>query len=233
MKTKISLLIILSSFIFTIPVQGQSSKKKVWLSGIVIDNAGNPVSGAMILIDKKNTNIVTDAKGFYKVRIRPDAGEITIFTFSGVTEKVLIEGRTSLNVTLRNSGNPVENKPAADNKVNVGYGDVEKKDLTSQVNKLNPEKNKYESYSNIYDMLKGAVSGVQVIGKNIIIQGQSPQNSTPLFVVNGVAVTSIDNIQPIEVKSVEVLKGAAASIYGARGANGVILINLKTGPENK
>ena len=232
MKTKILLLIILSSFILSIPVQGQNSKKKVWLSGIVTNNAGNPVSGAMILIDKKNTNIVTDTKGFYKVKIRPDAGEITIFTFTGVTEKVLIEGRTSLNVTLKSAENNVENQPVADNKVNVGYGDVEKKNLTSQVNKLNPEKNKYESYSNIYDMLKGAVSGVQVIGKNIIIQGQSPENGTPLFVVNGVAVTSIDNIQPIEVKSVEILKGAAASIYGSRGANGVILISLKTGPDD-
>ncbi len=234
MKTKVLLLIILSLFILTIPVQGQNSKKKVRLSGIVTDNAGNPVSGAMIIIDKKNTNIVTDTKGFYNVKIRPDAGEITVFTFSGVTEKVMINGRTELNITLSSSRNAEENQAVADTKVDVGYEKIEKKDVTSQVTKLNSDKNKYASYSNIYDMLKGGVPGVQVIGKSIIIQGMSSPTMTnePLFVVNGIIVTSIDDIHPIEVKSIEVLKGGAASIYGSRGANGVILISLKTGPDN-
>jgi TonB-dependent SusC/RagA subfamily outer membrane receptor len=204
------------------------------LSGIVTDNAGNPVSGAMIIIDKKNTNIVTDTKGFYKVKIRPDAGEITVFTFSGVTEKAMIKGRTELNITLNSSRNAEENQAVADNMVDVGYGKIEKKNVISQVNKLNSDRNKYASYSNIYDMLKGAVPGVQVIGKSIIIQGMSSSTMTtkPLFVVNGIIVTSIDDIHPVEVKSVEVLKGAAASIYGSRGAYGVILISLKTGPDN-
>jgi TonB-dependent SusC/RagA subfamily outer membrane receptor len=234
MKTKILLFIILTSFVLTIPAPAQNSKKKVWLSGIVTDNAGNPVKGAMILIDKKNTNVVTDDKGFYKVKIRPDAGEITIFTFSGVTEKVMIKGQTALNITLNSSRNAEENQVVADNKVDVGYGKIEKKDVTGQVSKLNSDKNKYSSYSNVYDMLKGAVPGVQVIGKSVTIQGMSSPTMTnePLFVVNGITVTSIDDIHPIEVKSVEVLKGATASIYGARGANGVILINLKTGPDN-
>jgi TonB-dependent SusC/RagA subfamily outer membrane receptor len=234
MKTKVLLLIILSSFILTIPVQGQNSKKKVRLSGIVTDNAGNPVSGAMIFIDKKNTNIVTDTKGFYKVKIRPDAEEITVFIFSGVSEKVMIKGQTELNITLNSSRNAQENQAVAENKVDIGYGKIEKEDVTSQVNKLNLDRNKYASYSNVYDMLKGAVPGVQVIGKSIIIQGMSSRTmiNEPLFVVNGIIVTSIDDILPVEVKSVEVLKGGAASIYGSRGANGVILISLKTGPDN-
>ncbi|MCX6328516.1 MAG: TonB-dependent receptor plug domain-containing protein [Bacteroidia bacterium] len=234
MKTKILLFIILASFVMTIPTSSQTSKKKVWLSGIVTDNAGNPVKGAMILIDKKNTYVVTDDKGFYKVKIRPDAGEITIFTFPGVIEKVMIKGQTELNITLNSSRNAEENQAVADNKVDFGYEKIEKEDVSSQVNKLNTDKNKYASYSNVYDMLKGAIPGVQVIGKSIIIQGISSPTMTnePLFVVNGIIVTSIDDIHPVEVKSIEVLKGAAASIYGSRGANGVILINLKKGPDD-
>jgi TonB-dependent SusC/RagA subfamily outer membrane receptor len=234
MKTRILLFIILASFVMTIPTSSQTSKKKVWLSGIVTDNAGNPVKGAMILIDKKNTYVVTDDKGFYKVKIRPDAGEITIFTFPGVIEKVMIKGQTELNITLNSSRNAEENQAVADNKVDFGYEKIEKEDVSSQVNKLNTDKNKYASYSNVYDMLKGAIPGVQVIGKSIIIQGISSPTMTnePLFVVNGIIVTSIDDIHPVEVKSIEVLKGAAASIYGSRGANGVILINLKKGPDD-
>lgn len=235
MKIKVFLLILFSFFILTITVQGQKSKKKIWLSGVVKDNSGNPVPGAMILIDKKNSNVVTDDKGFYKVRIHQDAGEIIIFTFSGVTEKVMIKGQTVLNITLNSSTKEEGNQPVADNKVNIGYEKIEEKDVTSPVSKLNSDKNKYASYSNVYDMLKGSVAGVQVTGKSITIRGMSSPSMTnePLFVVNGVIVSSIDDIHPVEVKSVEVLKGAAASIYGSRGANGVILINLKTGPDNK
>jgi TonB-dependent SusC/RagA subfamily outer membrane receptor len=135
---------------------------------------------------------------------------------------------------LNSSRNAQENQAVAENKVDIGYGKIEKEDVTSQINKLNSDRNKYASYSNVYDMLKGAVPGVQVIGKSIIIQGMSSRTMTnePLFVVNGIIVTSIDDILPVEVKSVEVLKGGTASIYGSRGANGVILISLKTGPDN-
>jgi TonB-dependent starch-binding outer membrane protein SusC len=78
-------------------------------------------------------------------------------------------------------------------------------------------------------MLRGAVPGVQVIGKSIIIQGISTINAStdPLFVVDGLVVNSIDDVQPIEVLSVDILKGSAASIYGSRGSTGVILITLK------
>jgi TonB-dependent SusC/RagA subfamily outer membrane receptor len=82
-------------------------------------------------------------------------------------------------------------------------------------------------------MLKGAVPGLQVIGQNITIQGQDFHNGNPLLVVDGNVVSSVDDIQPVTVKSVEVLKGASASIYGSRGASGVILIHLKGTSERK
>ena len=77
-------------------------------------------------------------------------------------------------------------------------------------------------------MIRGEVPGVQVNGTSIIIQGASSLtlSTEPLFVVDGIVVNSIDYISPISVKSIEILKGSAASIYGSRGANGVILIRL-------
>jgi TonB-dependent SusC/RagA subfamily outer membrane receptor len=77
-------------------------------------------------------------------------------------------------------------------------------------------------------MIQGKVPGVDVVGNKITIRGVGSLNlsSDPLFVVDGVAVSSIDNISPREVKSITVLKGASAAIYGTRGANGVILITL-------
>jgi TonB-dependent SusC/RagA subfamily outer membrane receptor len=80
-------------------------------------------------------------------------------------------------------------------------------------------------------MIKGEVPGVQVNGTSITIRGTgSIMSSTePLFIVDGIAVNQISDISPVEVKSIEVLKGASASIYGSRGANGVILIRRHSG----
>jgi TonB-dependent SusC/RagA subfamily outer membrane receptor len=77
-------------------------------------------------------------------------------------------------------------------------------------------------------MIRGEVPGVQVNGTSIMIRGATTINSgtEPLFVVDGVPVMTVDNIQPQMVKSIQVLKGSAASIYGSRGSNGVIIINL-------
>ncbi len=113
--------------------------------------------------------------------------------------------------------------------VNIGYGKVKKKDLTTPTGQIDGREHKYDSYTNIYDMIRGEVPGVQVIGTQVLIRGTSSINSSndPLLVVDGMSVSSIDNISPREVKSISVLKGSDAAIYGTRAAGGVILIDLK------
>jgi len=100
--------------------------------------------------------------------------------------------------------------------------------MTGTVNKIDGTNPKYASYRNIYDMIRGEVAGVQVMGNSIRIQGVGSLNlsTEPLYVVDGMVVSSIAEIQPYNVKSIEILKGSSASIYGSRGANGVILIKL-------
>jgi TonB-dependent SusC/RagA subfamily outer membrane receptor len=235
MKYKVLTLCLLSLFILILPLVGQKENKKRTLSGYVTDDKGNPVAGAMVIIDKNNTGKVTDSKGYYKVKVRPDASRISIFTFKGGNADVQIEKRTTINITLIGSQSDSQiSKPEAE-RVEIGYGSVKKEDVTNQVSKLEVDKNKYAAYPNIYDALRGTVAGLQVRGKSITIQGISSNNpnSEPLFVVDGMIVSSIDFILPNDVKSIEVLKGAAASIYGSRGANGVILIKLISGPQNK
>jgi TonB-dependent SusC/RagA subfamily outer membrane receptor len=236
MKQKTIFLISLAIVFAYIPLSAQkNSNKKIVVSGYVTDESMNPVSGAIILIDKNRTNATTDSRGFYKVKVKPDAKIFTVFSpLSGAGEDS-IKGRSSINIKLNRIQSKTEVKTETDNSVNIGYGYVDPKNSTQQINKIDGSGNKYASYNNIYEMLRGAVPGVQVIGKSIIIQGISTINAStdPLFVVNGSVVNSIDDIQPIEVLSVDVLKGSAASIYGSRGSTGVILITLKGAHNHK
>jgi len=216
-------------------MSGQKKNKKFTVSGYVMDTGKNPVAGAIILLDKNNTGRVTDDEGFYKLKVKPDAGTITIFTMYGASAEASIDGRTSINFVLEKASpvsSQVQNKEKADDVVDIGYGVVKKKDLTYSVSKTNITEKNYSSYTNIYDLLRATVPGIQVSGEKIYIRGISTLNAStdPLFVVNGSITESIDNIQPVDVKSIQVLKDASASIYGVRGSNGVILINtIKAG----
>jgi TonB-dependent SusC/RagA subfamily outer membrane receptor len=216
---------------------GQNRNKKITVTGIVLDAKQKPVEGAAIFIDKIKTNSVTDQKGYYKVKVSPDAKEILVFTlFNGASEEA-INGRTTINFTMRGKSTETSYKDKNDqNKtVNVGYGTVQKKDVTTQVGVIDGQDPKFASYQSIYDMIRGRIPGVEVNGKSIKIMGSSSLNvsTEPLFVVDGVIVNSIDDISPQTVKSIEVLKGPAASVYGTRGSNGVILITRLSGKDKK
>jgi Outer membrane receptor for ferrienterochelin and colicins len=235
MKSKYSFLFLLSLFVFVLPLSGQKANKKKILTGYVTDANMNPVSGAMILIDKNRTNVSTDSRGYYKVKIKPDATLLTVFSVTTGAGEDSIRRRTSINIKLNTTQSKAKVKTETDNSVNIGYGSVDPKNSTQHINNIDNSGNKYDSYNNIYDMLKDAIPGAQVSGKSIIIQGITTFNSSTdaLMVVNGFVVNSIDDIQPNEVKSIDVLKGSAASIYGSRGANGVVLITLKGAPNKK
>lgn len=113
--------------------------------------------------------------------------------------------------------------------ITLGYAGVDGDVNNYSVKKVKPLKDKsVQSYSNMYDYLRGHVPGLLVSNGNIIIRGIGTNgDSSPLIMVDGVEMTDISNIDPNYVSSVEVLKDASASMYGARGANGVILISMK------
>lgn len=117
--------------------------------------------------------------------------------------------------------------------VNVGYGYVKKSKLTNSVSSVNMDQNEVASYSDIGEYLQGRVSGLSVIKDGarcrFMIRGIGTINGTsePLIIVDGVEVSDISYLNPRDIRSVEVLKDSSASIYGARGAFGVILITTR------
>ncbi|MBN2665451.1 MAG: TonB-dependent receptor plug domain-containing protein [Bacteroidales bacterium] len=228
MRTKIIFLIIMAMVSLNV-VSAQKSGKKIKISGHVVDGTLTPVANAIVMIDGEKTNILTDQKGHFKIKVKPDNTKVGIFTMTnGILEEPL-DGRKTINFNFEGSVpvQMVETDPL-DETVDIGYGSVKKRSMTGTVNKIDGTNPKYASYRNIYDMIRGEVAGVQVMGNSIRIQGigSLTLSTEPLYVVDGTVVASISDIQPYNVKSIEILKGSSASIYGSRGSNGVILIKL-------
>jgi TonB-dependent SusC/RagA subfamily outer membrane receptor len=234
MRVRILLSIFLALILFT-GLFGQKSGKKITITGNVTDETGASIANAIIMVDGEKTGYVTDRKGFYKIKARQGDKKISVFTFTDGIVEELIGGRRRIDFKFR--GSVPDQKGAeidpGDEPIDIGYRVVKQRSVTAPVGKIDGTKPKYASYSTIYEMIRGEVPGVHVNGNSIMIRGATTINSgtEPLFVVDGVPVITIDNIQPQMVKSIEVLKGSAASIYGSRGSNGVILINLLTGKD--
>jgi TonB-dependent SusC/RagA subfamily outer membrane receptor len=232
-----AILTILLSFLIVAVSSGQKNNKKVLITGIVTDVFKRPLVGALILIDSKNTNAVTNTNGIYKIKVRPDADSITIITFTSGVSTVPIMGRTKIDFvlgTVDKSKQDAQIKPENEKQVDVGYGNINRKDLLTPVSTIDGRNNKYAAYKDIYEILKGT-PGVIVRGNSVQIQGPSSINSgtEPLYVVDGMIVSTVDGISPSMIESISVLKGASASIYGSRGANGVILVTLINGFEKE
>lgn len=231
MRPKFLTLFILA-LLFASFASGQKDVKKITITGVVLDSHQLPVKNAEILIDGFDSGFSTNKKGTYKIRVNPSVKKIGVFALPPTVIEDPINGRTTINFTLNDSivKRIVRRKNAYEEEtVNVGYGNEKRKNLTTPVDKIDATKEKYASYKSIYDLIRGEVPGVQVSGTSILIRSASSVNSgtEPLYIVDGVPVNSLEGIQPQNVKTIEVLKGSAASIYGTRGSNGVIIITLK------
>lgn len=232
MRLKLLILIAVTSVAIT-NIYGQKGSSQLTITGLVTDSNNKPISGAMIYIDEANTNKVTSNKGIYKVKTSAGSKLISVYTLSNGMAESIIDGRTTINFTLSLTlaeQNEAQLNRIANEKAGESTVPEDRSNKSSSFNKIEGNLNKNMQYSNIYEMITGTIPGVQVNGKNIVIRGQSSLYNTsgPLFVVNGVIVTSIDHIRPIDVKSIEVLKSSSAAIYGSRGSNGVILIEVLT-----
>ena len=202
----------------------KGSDKLIKISGKVMTQNNDPVVGAVLYIDNLKTNIITDNKGSYKIKVSPSSVNLEVRSSDYGNSEIAINGQTTINFTLKGidekaslPGNKAKDEVA---------GDSDNKTAKSKGRKMN-------TYTDIYQMIRGEVSGVVVSGRSIMIrQGHSfLGSSAPLFVVNGVIVPGIDNVNPLEVKSIAVLKGSQAAMYGLNGSNGVLKITLKNGSE--
>lgn len=173
----------------------------------------------------------TDLDGNYSIEVSAD--ETLVFSFIGYTaQEILVGNQTTINVVLQ------PDVALLDEVVVVGYGSQEKKEITSSVASIKPEDFNKGNISNPTQLLQGKVAGLSITrpggdpngGFNIRLRGLSTfgANSSPLIVLDGVPGADLNNVDPNDIVSIDVLKdGSGAAIYGARGSSGVILITTK------
>jgi len=214
------------------------------IKGKVTDKEkGEGLPGVNVVIKGTSTGTTTDGTGAYTLSV-PESGAILVFSFVGyVSQELPVGNRSVLDVAIESD------TKALSEVVVIGYGTARKSDLTGAVGSVKEEQLKERPAPSLNQALQGKVSGVQVnvnSGRpggrsNVRIRGFSSINSSnnPLYVVDGVMLpqgtqnqysSAIDYINPNDIVSVEVLKDASSTaIYGARGANGVILVTTKKG----
>lgn len=234
MKIK-SLLLVIISFI-TVSLYAQN----VWVKGRIIDSAKNPIVGATITAKGISKGTQSDEKGFFSLKLN-DAKSTTIdISFVGYKSKSIKTTATEgLLITLEKDINQLEDL------VVVGYQTVRRKDVMASVASVDAKQLKDVVVNSAAEMLNGRLAGVTATTSEgapdadvrVRVRGgmSITQDNTPLYVVDGVQVENALNvIAPQDIQSIDVLKDAAAtSIYGARGANGVIIITTKAGKPGK
>ena len=231
MKVRLIFFILLSALCIT-SITAQKSNKKITITGTVINASKEPIANAIVMIDDQKTNSITDSKGNYKIKVKSTATKIGIFTFGQGTSEEIINGRTEIDFTFgtKSSRQPTDQAVApVEQGASTGYGLVKKKDATTTVNSIDGTNKKYASYHSLIEMIEREVSGVRLNGSRVIIQGSKDLfgDVSAIIVVDGVTMDELPDIPPSSVKSIDVLKGAAAAIYGSRAYGGAIVIKTK------
>lgn len=206
------------------------------VTGTVIDEAGEPIIGASVQVQGTKSGAVTDFDGNFSVSAARNA--TLIITYVGyITETIKVSDRSDIKVTMR------ADQTNLNEVVVIGYGVQKKKLLTGATVQVKGDDIAKLSTTDAFTALQGQTPGVTILqnsgqageGYKVNIRGiGTTGNSDPLYVIDGVAGGSLNDLNPSDIESIDVLKDAAsAAIYGARAANGVILVTTKQGKTGK
>ena len=229
------LLISLSLFFLVNPAYAQGGFA---VKGVIVDKTGFPLPGANVMEKGTSNGTITDLDGNFSLNVSKKGVTLTV-SFMGYTPKDVVVKDKTMNITLE------ENAKLLDEVVVVGYGTMKKRDVTGAITSISSEAIEQKMATNVFEALQGTTAGVQVVSgsgqpgesSSIKIRGTSTfsaEGVTPLYIVDGVPLESIDGINTNDITSMEILKDAAsAAIYGSRSANGVIIITTKSGQEGK
>lgn len=233
---------LLITFILFFQFNVFAQENDIVVEGKVIDDTGIPMPGVNIIQVGTSNGVVTNFDGEFVIDVPPDA--VLQFSYVGyVVTKIEVDGRTNLEVIMEPSAS------ALDEVVVIGYGTQKKSDLTGAIGSVKAEELAERPAASMNQAIAGRVAGVNVSsgsgrpgGRTVVrIRGNTSVSiaNTPLYVIDGVILnavslpngsTPIDYMNPNDIESIEVLKDASATaIYGARGANGVILVTTKRG----
>lgn len=214
------------------------AQNNITVSGTVTDDQGQPLPGASVILMGTTNGVQTDFDGNYSLDNVPSNGTIA-FSYIGFTDQEIpINGQTIINVSLQ------EGTQSLDEVVVVGYGTQKKADLTGSIATIKSEDITRTPSGAAMQALQGKVAGLQVVssgapgtGPTIRVRGIGSYvdgASNPLYVVDGTFFDDIDFLNPEDIESISVLKDAsAAAIYGVRAANGVVLVETKSGRKNQ
>ena len=228
----------------TISVGKQKSQETIkstrtkTVNGTVTDQNGEPIIGANVLVKGTTNGIITDINGNYSLANVTEDATIQFSYIGYQTTEVKANSKELARIILK------EDSELLDEVIVVGYGVQKRSDVTGAISSVTSEKLNSTPSSSLGEMLRGQAAGVQVTmsnaapggSSNILIRGRRSLSggNDPLYIVDGVPMTSIDDINSNDIASLEVLKDASSqSIYGARAANGVILITTKRGQTGK
>lgn len=223
--------------ILTVSDMSKAAQGDDIVTGVIVDQNGNPVIGANVVEKGTANGTVTDLSGKFSLNVAANA--ILAVSYIGYTSTEMpVNGKTSLSIMLK------EDLRLLDEVVVVGYGVTRKRDLAGAITSLKTDEIKAGVVTSTAQFLKGRAAGVQVRqdsnepggGMSIRIRGASSisSNNEPLYVIDGFQTEIGNQINPEDIASIEILKDAAATaIYGARGANGVVLITTKKGSKGR
>jgi len=225
-----SLLILSILCLFAICAQAQT------VSGLVKDEAGEPIIGASVKVQGSKEGTITDFNGNFSVKAASNA-TLSVSYVGYTTQQVNVGGRSNITVIL------VEDNTTLEDVVVIGYGVQKKKLVTGATVQVKGDEIAKLNTTNALEAMQSSTPGVQITqsstqpgkGYKVYIRGiGTTGNSTPLYVIDGVAGGNLDGINPNDIESIDILKDAAsAAIYGARAANGVILVTTKQGKAGK
>ncbi|MFC4391041.1 SusC/RagA family TonB-linked outer membrane protein [Flavobacterium quisquiliarum] len=215
-----------------------SFQNEITVKGKVVDEKGLGIPGVSIVLKGTKKATMTDIDGSFVFEKVPSEGTLT-FSFIGMeTQHIAVGGRSSFNVTMKDSSTNL------DEVVVIGYGTAKRKDLTGSVASVNMKDLKDIPATSALQAIAGRLAGVNVTiteGSpdaqiNVRVRGGSSitQDNSPLYIVDGFQVNSINDIPPGDIETIDVLKDASSTaIYGSQGANGVVLITTKSGKKGK
>lgn len=214
-------------------------QQQMIVTGKVIGSQGEALSGVSVTVKGTTHQVSSDTNGEYRINV-PGRDAVLVFSYLGYGSQEQVVGeKKTLNVQLMQQVSTIDEVV-----VSIGYGTVKKSDLTGSVSSLKEEDFNQGVVANVQELMQARVPGVQVVksdgkpggGISVNIRGVGSINSGtgPLYVIDGLPSENLNFINPVDIESLEVLKDASATaIYGARGANGVVLVTTKKGRAGK
>jgi carboxypeptidase-like protein len=208
-------------FAVQIGIAQEEELKELQVIGTVTDSENKPIKGVLVYVDSVKTGVKTNKMGYFTLKLNSGTKLISFFSPDYGINDINYTSQNRINFAFMENPKRISKKSLAA----LGYKNTNRKTKRSAAS------NDDVVYTDIYQMIVAKVPGTQVVGNKVRLRGNaiSSVNSgiEPLFIVDGTTTSSIDFINPMDVKSIRALKDESASFYGTRGASGVIIIVLK------